>query len=371
MEKVSFQGEAELGYPHELILFASHRTMDVIQGRYRTRVKLFANFLRKVLGEKPVKIDVPDRADVPMRVLEGLTGRGLFSGAVEDFRARLEQLVEAYRKSHSSPALADLSSFVEDGIFLHILSKEQAREPLFTEEDLDGFLGVLGRGGDGLRAVIAAIRLLEGKSCESVSNDVVSGLSSSGRERLLETAIYVSYALAVRCSRSKRELLVVHYRLVRKAVGELSVAVDGANLADDVFERLFRVAIALFMCGYLKSIRLPQEEKVRYVDEIIKTPSIEQVFAEVFDSAAGFSVPRTDSRVPIWVAPLAAVILLILHATVEIQRPFETSLFGVSIAIPAVPVFLLFALAVLLILLLRLLYLKKDIIKKLRRGTVD
>lgn len=221
--------------------------MDVIQGRYRTRVKLFANILRKVLGEKTVKIEVPDRADAPMRVLEGLTGRGLFSGAVEDFRARLEQLVEAYRKSHSSPALADLSSFVEDGIFLHILSKEQAREPLFTEEDLDGFLGVLGRGGDGLRAVIAAIKLLDGKSCESVSNDVISGLSSSGGERLLETAIYEAYALAVRCSRRKRELLVVHYQLVRKAVEELSVTVDRANLGDDICERLFRMAIVLFL----------------------------------------------------------------------------------------------------------------------------
>lgn len=371
MEKVSFQGEAELGYPHELILFASHRTMGVIQGRYRTRVKLFANVLRRVLGEKPVKIDVPDRADVSMRLLKGFTGRGPSSGAAEDFRAKLDQLVEAYRTNRSSPTLADLVGFVEDGVFLHILYKEQGKDPLFAEDGLDGVLKVLDRDGGGLKGIIAAIRLLEGKSCESVSNDVISGLSSSGGERLLETAIYVSYALAVRCSRSKRELLVVHYRLVRKAVGELSVAVDGANLADDVFERLFRVAIALFMCGYLKSIRLPQEEKVRYVDEIIKTPSIEQVFAEVFDSAAGFSVPRTDSRVPIWVAPLAAVILLILHATVEIQRPFETSLFGVSIAIPAVPVFLLFALAVLLILLLRLLYLKKDIIKKLRRGTVD
>lgn len=123
--------------------------------------------------------------------------------------------------------------------------------------------------------------------------------------------------------------------------------------------------------GYLKSIRLPQEEKIRYVDEIIKTPSIEQVFAEVFDSAAGFSVPKTEARIPPWVPALATIILLTLHATVEIQGSFETSLFGVPITIPAVPVFLLFALVVSLILLLRLLYLKKDIIKKLRRGTVD
>jgi uncharacterized membrane protein YcaP (DUF421 family) len=125
------------------------------------------------------------------------------------------------------------------------------------------------------------------------------------------------------------------------------------------------------LCGYLKSIRLPHEEKIRYVDEIIKTPSIEQVFAEVFDAAAGFPIPRTDAKIPIWMPAVAAVVLLILHATVELQRPFSTSPFGVSITIPAVPVFLLFAFAMLIILLLRLLYLKSDIIKRLRRGTMD
>lgn len=52
----------------------------------------------------------------------------------------------------------------------------------------------------------------------------------------------------------------------------------------------------------------------------------------------------------------------------EIQKPFETSVLGVSISIPAVPVFLLFAVIVLLALLWRLLNLRRNIIKTLRRG---
>jgi hypothetical protein len=371
MEKAHFRNEGELGYPHELILYALARSETVISRSYRSRVKLLANLLRSLVGEKSLKVDVPKGADVEIRVLESLTKTSPFRSAFEGYRDRFHQLIEQYSAGQSSPSLDALLEFVEDGVYLHILSKEVGKGELLSAEDMKKIIEILNKAEGRLAGIFSAIQLWESSFCDSVPNEVINALASPEKERLSEAAIFLSYTLATRCSRSKRELLVAHYQLVRKAVEDLSDTLNQENLSDEVFERLFRVAIVLFLCGYLKSIRLPQEEKVRYVDEIIKSPSVEQVFGEIFDSVAHVPIPKVESNVPLWILALADLILIILHWTVEIQRPFETSLFGISITIPAVPVFLLFAIIVLLILFWRLLYLKRNLIKSLRRGTLD
>ena len=371
MEKFHSEKESELGYPHELILYALAKSGIVIERRYRTGVRLFASLLRTVLKEKTAKVQVPSKADATVRMIESLAKTSLLKSASEDYRNRLHQLIEEYSTGQSAPSLDSLREFVEDGVLLHVLSRELGKGTLFTAEDMEKIPQALNETGGGLAGLLAAARLWEGSSCDSVSSDIINALTSPEKEQLQEAAIFLSYALATRCSKSKRELLVTHYLLVRKAVESLSGTVNQENLSDEVFERMFRVAIVLFLCGYLKSIRLPQEEKIRYVDEIIKSPSVEQVFGEVFDSAAGVPIPRTESRAPLWILALADLILMALHWFAEIQRPFETSLGGVLITVPAVPVFLLFAVIVLFVLLSRLLYLKRNIVKTLRRGNTE
>jgi uncharacterized integral membrane protein len=366
--KFHSQSEAELGYPHELILDALAKSQIAIEQEYRTRVKLFACLLRTLLKEKPGKVQVPDKADATLRMLESLTKASHLKDAHENYRNRLHQLMEVYSGSRSAPSLDDLREFVEDGVLMHILSRELGKGNLLSQDDTERISEILNETCGELTALLSAVRLWEGSSCDAVSGDIINALASPEGEKLQEAAIFVSYALAIRCSPSKRELLVVHYRLVRKAVENLSDTANKQNLTDDLLERVFRVAIVLFLCGYLKSIRLPQEEKIRYVDEIIKTPSVEQVFGEVFDSVATVPIPKTESKAPLWILAVVDLVLLILHWTIEIQKPFETSVLGVSISIPAVPVFLLFAIIVLLALLWRLLNLRRNIIKTLRRG---
>lgn len=371
MDKFHSEKESELGYPHELILYALAKSGIVIEQRYRTRVRLFAGLLRTILKEKTAKVQVPSNADATVRMIESLAKTSLFKSASEDYRNRLHQLIEEYSTGQSAPSLEALREFVEDGILLHVLSRELGKGTLFTAEDMEKISQVLNETGGGLSGLLAAARLWEGSSSDSVSNDIINALASPEKEQLQEAAIFLSYALATRCSRSKRELLVTHYLLVRKAVESLSGTVNQENLIDVVFERMFRVAIVLFLCGYLKSIRLPQEEKVRYVDEIIKSPSVERVFGEVFDATATVHIPKTESRAPLWILALADLILIALHQFAEIQSPYETSLSGLPITIPAVPVFLLLAVIILSVLLLRLLYLRGNIVKTLRRGNVE
>ncbi|MCJ7761020.1 hypothetical protein MUP59_07785 [Candidatus Bathyarchaeota archaeon] len=370
MEKFYSQSERELGYPHEVILYALVRSETTIEQDYRTRVKLFANLLRIISRKNPAKVEVPEGADVTVRMLESLTTSDVFRKTYGDYLKKLQQLMEGYARNQSAPLWDSLREFVADGVFLHILARELGKDTLFSTEESGRILEVLDEADGVLGGLFGAVQLWESSSCDNVSSNIINSLSSSATEEFIEARMFLSYALAMRCPRSKPELLVGHYQLVRRAVGSLSNTINQDRLSDEVSERLFRVAVGLFLCGYLNSIRLPNEEGIRYVDEIIKDPSIEYIFGEVYDSVASVSIPKTVWTVPLWGLALTDVVLIILHWTVEIQRPYEISIGGFSMTIPAVPVFLLFVVVILLVLLWRLYDLKGSISKNLRRGNV-
>ena len=63
---------------------------------------------------------------------------------------------------------------------------------------------------------------------------ICSEFTSFKDEALREAAIFLSYILAVDYPRSKRDLLVSHYMLVRQIVNEFKEIVNKENLADSI-----------------------------------------------------------------------------------------------------------------------------------------
>jgi hypothetical protein len=360
----------ELGYPHELILSASNRSTSVIKGQYRMRIKLLANLFNFALKKKREDIKIESKEDPELLILASLTSGsfGSLGEKISEYREKLNVLVEDFQTTQSETSYFSFRDFLREGVFLHILCKEIGGSSLFLEEDISRFSKILDHRERDLEAIFSAIQIWGTRKADSVPDSVVSQFSSFEDGALKDSVIFLSYALAVDYPKSKHELLVVHYRLVKSVMDEFKEVVSQENLADQVLENLFKTAIILFLCGYLKTLRLPNDEKTHYLESVIDLPSIEHSLNKSFDEVAGMSIPHIQLRVPLWMLLATSSVLLILHWYYEIYLPWEFSPLGIKFSAPSVPVFLLIAFLISLFMVFRLYRLKDKIIKNFRRG---
>jgi len=253
----------ELAYPHELILSASNISLGVIKGQYGTRTKLLANLLNFVLREKREKIKIEGKEDPTLSILASLTSRSPTSldDHISEYRKKANELMEDFQNTQSETAYSSFIYFLKEGIFLHILCKEIRGSTVFLKEDISKFADILEYRENNLRAVFSAIQIWGTQKYDAVPHSIVFEFTSFRDEALREAVIFLSYVLAVDYPKSKRELLVSHYMLVRQVVNEFKKVISQEDLADPVLENLFKVAITLFFCGYLRTLRLPNDKK--------------------------------------------------------------------------------------------------------------
>jgi hypothetical protein len=359
----------EIGSPHELILLALNRTLKVSQGNYRIQVKLLANLLRENLGEKPVKLKIPEVTDPSIGILISLVGRHPISlrQSLDKYRKNLSQLTEEFEKEQTHPSYSALKDFVQDGAFLHVLCRETRKTALLNKEELGKLLEIFGQE-ETLKGILQALEDWENSSFDSVPSELIRELTSAKEEPMVETAVFLTCILAMRSKSNKRELLLAHYMLLKKSVDQFKDIMGEENLTDELFEKIFRMAIVLSFCGYLKSIRLPHEEKLYYVEKIIGNRSLERTFEETFDRTANIRLISREVKLPLWTISLILVALLISHAFFEFYLPFEFSVLGVKFPYPRVPAFLTLAFFVSILMLWRIFSLKKRIKVNLRRS---
>lgn len=364
--------EEELGYPHELILSASNRTASVISGGYRTRIKLLANLLSVILNKKSESIKVENKDDPELLIFENLSrsSRSL-KKHLSKYKEKIDKAVEDFEGTESEPSYIVLRDLLKDGIFLHILCKELNKSALFLEKDLTKFSSILDNKDNSLQAVFSAIQVWENGKYDTVPQNIISEFNSLKDVPLQRLSIYLSYVLAVENPKNKRELLISHYMLVKRTVTKFREVVSKENLADQVLENLFRLAIILSLCGYLTTLRLPKDEKTRYIDKVIQLPSIEHSIKQSYDEVASISVPKMQIKVPLWLFLVLAAFLLVLHFFVEVYLPWEIAQIGFKVEIPDVPVFLLLALIVTVFISFRLYKLRNNLLKNFRRGTIE
>jgi len=370
-EELSVLAEEELGYPHEIILSAWNRSLSVIKGNYRIRIRLLANLLNFVFKEKREKIKIERKEDPVLLILASLTSRSPTSldDHISEYREKLNELMEDFQNTQSETAYSSFIDFLKEGILLHILCKEVRGSTVFPKKDISKFAEILDYRENNLRAVFSAIQIWGTQKDDVVPHSIGSECASFKDEALREAVIFLSYVLAVDYPKSKRELLVSHYMLVRQVVNEFKEVVTKENLADPVLESLFKVAITLFFCGYLRTLRLPNDEKMHYIDEILHLPSIEYSLKKTFDEVASISLPHIQFKVPLWVLLAIDSILLVLHWYNEVYLPLEISQLGIRFPMVSAPVFLFVAFLISVYMLFRLYKLKGNILKNFRRGT--
>ena len=276
-----------------------------------------------------------------------------------------------FEETESEPSYIVLKNLLKDGIFIHILCKELNKSALFLENVFTKFSTILDNKDNSLYAVFSAMNVWEKGKYDSVPQNIISEFNSLKDVPLQRLAIYLSYVLAVENPKNKRELLISHYMLVKRTVTKFKEVVSKENLADQVLENLFRLAIILSLCGYLTTLRLPKDEKTSYVDNVIQLPSVEHSIKQSYDEVANISVPKIQIKVPLWLFLVLDAFLLVLHFFVEVYLPWEIAQIGFKLEIPYVPVFLLLALIVTVFMSFRLYKLRDNLLKNFRRGTIE
>lgn len=363
----------ELGYPHELILSASNRTKSIFTETYRIRIKLFANLLNYVLEKKQEKIDLDKKDDPELLILQSLVvPLDSLDQHLSSYAGKIEQCMTDFDETQSESSYDLLKSYLKEGVFLHVLCKQIKGKRLFCEKDFVRFSKVLDYKENDLKAIFSAIQVWENiKKYPNVPHSISIAFHSCDDVFLQETMMFLSYVLAVDHPDNKQELLMAHFMLVRKIVEQFKEVVSQEKLADDVLEGLLRTAVVLSFCGYMKTLRLPNEEKIGYVNEVLRIPSVEHSIGKSYDSVANISLPYVQLKLPYWLLLAFDSIFALLHAVHEIYWPWEISQLGIKLEIPEVPIFLLFSFIISSVLAFRVYNLKNKILKNIRKGIKD
>lgn len=361
--------DEDLGYSHELIFEAISQSKKSINSKYHYRVNLFAVLVQQFFENKQVDIVFQKSSDPVLMLLESLVKKSGYKEAALNFNQYIGDLIKDYNQNPIEATYDKIMVFLKQGIVLHLICKESFDFQLFSAEELANYVNCLDFNDNQPQAVLSALRLSMDKS-KAIPYSIIFEFTRLTDRELQNAAIFLSYELSVDNEDFKRELLISHYLLVKKVVYDFKDIYGQLDLTNQILENLFQTAIILYYCGYSKSLRLPKSETIAYSKEILKQPSIEKEFKEIFDEVGSVRIDQIHLKFRLWVLLLISMSFLILHWVYEIYPPLEYSFFGVQFTIPHIPAFLVTAIILIIIALSYYYRLERRIIKKLRRGNI-
>lgn len=307
-------------------------------------------------------------SDPVLMLLESFVRKSGIEEAASNLKKELGDLISDYKLNPIQASYDRILILLKEGILLHLISKQSFNYEIFSVDEISNYANSLSFDNSEPQTVLSALRLTMNKKSTAIPYSMIFEFARINDREFQNAAIFLAYELSVENNEFKRELLISHYLLVKKVVNDFKGIYGQENLTDQLLENLFKTAIILFYCGYSKSLRLPKEESIAYTENILKLPSIEKEFKEIFDEVGSIKVTRIRLKLRIWVLLVISLGLLIGHWIHEVYPPLETSPFGIQIVVPQIPAFLLTAIILIAIAVFYLHKLERNIINRLRRG---
>jgi hypothetical protein len=162
------------------------------------------------------------------------------------FREELLRRSSEYESLHSERSYCEFLDLLKESIFLYIVCKEENGIDLLNSEDFKRFSNLLNDKEKELRTTLSAVLFYANKNSEGIPNTLVFEFTTFDDKALKEAAIFLSFVLSMNYPENKRDLLLVHYLLVRKAAAKFSNVGTQENLSDDLLYDLFKLAISFF-----------------------------------------------------------------------------------------------------------------------------
>lgn len=362
--KIYSETHEDLGYPHELLFISSEKAKEVLRGRYRTRTKLFAAFFLSVLGQK-VELNVDTQDPYSSMILQLTKGSKIKARKIaKQVAKKLKEYVDQFEQLQTKAAFYDFRDYLENCIYLHVVSKAISRIQILPPRIIEQCIDNIKPESD-LKYFLVAIQLLENKEiARSVEiNKIINTFLSTDKSPLLEAALFLSFLLAVNYPDFKSSLLITHYTILKNVTRKFEKLIERDGSPDDpVLQNLFMTSIVLFLCGYLRSLRLSHEEKINYMEQVMEHPFIEWEIRVNFDKVSRIKM------IPIWGLLISSIALILLHVFVEVYLPGSISMGPLSLTLPNVPVFLTITLIVLSFTTYKIIRLKDELLDCIRKG---
>jgi len=369
----------EIGYPHEIILFSINKAPEIIKGKYNNRLKIITSLFMSIIGKNVNQEIEPSEEDIFSMILYNLKkdSKVNITELVSKYQNQLEKKIRDFNRRQSEPAYSALEKFIVDSIFYHILTSELSEYkllPLNNEVLLTIFTN-----NEELNTIIDSLLIfMENKKYTKKTEDIAISLSNLTNEKLIESAIFISYRLAIKTS-YKKEFLYSHYRLLRKSMDKLYKIIKNPNLDDSILEKIMKLSIILYLCGYDKSLRLPHEEKLNYIDKVISIPTIIQKTEKALDKNLKFRHKLIPIDINISILLFIVLILNGLYIVIpQLQNlkitikdiPIKSVSFPLPFPIDA-PLLPIISTLILIIIIKKIYNLKENIIKEFKGGKND
>ncbi|MEM3572813.1 MAG: hypothetical protein QXJ62_01080 [Nitrososphaeria archaeon] len=357
----------ELGYPHELLILSFKKAEDVLKGSYRTRTKIFAALCLSMRSQQvDLKVNVKNELYLLALLYLSKKSKLKLRKIAKRLNDKIKEYVEQFESTKSTSAFSALKNFVINCIYLHLVSLEILKVPILSAKIIELCMKYLGSEVE-IGAVLSSLRLLGEKGANPTEiKKTINSFLYIKESPLIESTLLISFLLALRFPDLKSELLFSHYYTLRKLTDVYEKIKDYQQLDDSILQKIFATSIVLFLCGYYKSLRLPHEEKLNYIQEIIKQPFIEHEVEKSLDYASKVKILHFEP--PLWFITLCIITLLLLHAFIEVYTPASIGIGIVSFNLPRIPLFLVFSIVLLIVLFYKVLKFKEDVLKRIRKG---
>jgi hypothetical protein len=362
--------QEEIGYPHEIITFSVKRANDVLKGNYLKRTKVMALLVLNIVenSTRKYRIQINKKEDINLRVLYAICKNSKFTtNLFNEHQTKLNDLFQQYKERKSSPAFDSLKEFIQESLFLHIISTEWKGKKLIKTDFVKEASSIFSSDNQ-LNGLLQGFQALDKEDISDKDvNEIVTKIHGIINPILLEIAIYLTFNLAMKFTEHKNRFLFEHYLILRNVVQNFSGIIGHERLDDTVLESLFITSVILYFCGYKKAIRLPHEEKLNYFEHLISISTIVPEFRRIYEKYAIFNLKYI--RVPLWLVGLINSIFILLSMLNEIYLSAGLNLPIISVNLPFnIPLFATISLLLLIFISLHLYRLKGQMIRELRRG---
>jgi len=270
------------------------RVINSSENQYSGITKLFAILYQQIKGSYLLdQVSYPsERYDMKDLLYFLITADcSQLSTHISRVRNNYYQLLES---SHFR-SLNKLIDLVKEGLFFEmIIRKRNITPPLFTEDLINKIIETLDTWNKKEHYML--VRLFKFTFLSPPTEDSVPINFNHFDETelaLLSHLFFEKYLI----SGDYRDLYN-HYRSIEVLINKLKESTSIVdNPSDETLRMLFKIATILHLTGYSDSISLPNEERLKYVNSMLRVPPLRDVFEKKVKNATriGFEIKQIPS----------------------------------------------------------------------------
>ena len=350
----------EVGYPHELIMSGILKAKRIIKSNnYTTKTKLIALLLLKQ-QEKLKEVNfIVDKTNISLSILKNVIQEKSLRNNIKGIQKNFMQLLDDFALRPTQPLLTKINEEFGFLLFLDIYINKLKNQKIISKEISELISKELPVNSSSHQGSIMLNLLNKEKISEEKTRLVVQILNNCSFN---DIRIYFTHSLANQFVEFKGLFLFEHYKFLKEFMTENSKFFENEDLDDLSLEKMFQTSIFLCLIGYNSTLRIPHQEKINYLSDLVSKQIVIYEVESAFDTASTFKF-RNRFRIKQYYVLILLILSLLVDIFWRIPLPPTISILGFEFTLSfKLPVFAFFALLISTIIFFKMINLKKNLI---------